>query len=86
MGLKLSGIMFEVYGPGVEILRTVEKHMSYGLNSFKWVIGDYIVEYYTRAIKGDARSLDYSSYAEEHGRSKHGSSFLPPGLQSPCFP
>ena len=37
-------------------------HMSYSLNSLKGgYIGDYIGDYY-RVIKGDTRSLDYSSY------------------------
>ena len=36
--------------------------MSYSLNSLKGgYIGDYIGDYY-RDIKGDTRSLDYSSY------------------------
>ena len=34
--------------------------MSHSLNSLKY-IGDYIGEYY-RVIKGDSRSLDYSSH------------------------
>ena len=36
--------------------------MNYSLNSLGGVyIGDYIANYY-RVIKGDTRSLDYSSY------------------------
>ena len=35
-------------------------HMSYGLNSLKGVIQG---EYHSSVIKGDTRSLDYSSYS-----------------------
>ena len=39
--------------------------MSYSLNSLKGdSIGDYIGEY-VRVLKGDSRSLDYSSCREE---------------------
>ena len=37
--------------------------MSYSLNSLKGdYIGEYIGDYYIGVIKGDTRSLDYSSY------------------------
>ena len=36
--------------------------MSHNLNSLKGVMRDYIGDYY-RTIKGDTRSLDYSSNA-----------------------
>ena len=40
--------------------------MSYSLNSFKeGYMGDYIGDYYG-VIKGDTRSLDYSSYDKDH--------------------
>ena len=44
--------------PGQNMLAEV----SYSLNSFQGgYIGDYIGDYYRGVIKGDTRSLDYSS-------------------------
>ena len=40
-----------------------DPYMSYSLNSLEGgYIGDYIGDYYIGVIKGDTRSLDYSSY------------------------
>ena len=55
--------------------QVVEKHttihMSYSLNSLKGgYIGDYIEDYY-RVIKGDTKSLDYSSYVNAQIRVVH---------------
>ena len=45
------------------LLRLYDSYMSYGLNSLKGdYIGDDIGNYYRGVIKGDTRSLDYSSY------------------------
>ena len=42
--------------------------MSYSLNSFKGgYVGDYLGERIVGVIKGDARSLDYSSYVGFYG-------------------
>ena len=53
--------------PG-HVKRVWRTHLNYSLNSLKGVIWGYIYGTTLRAIKGDTRSLDCSSYAPAHPR------------------